>query len=70
MAAIWAPVNRYRIWFEIEALAAEGMARVGAIPETAARTIRKRPQAGRHERGRCRADRRDRARPATTSSPS
>jgi adenylosuccinate lyase len=42
MAAIWAPVNRYRIWFEIEALAAEGMARVGAIPETAARTIRER----------------------------
>ncbi len=26
MAAIWAPANRYRIWFEIEALAAEGMA--------------------------------------------
>jgi adenylosuccinate lyase len=40
MAAIWAPVNRYRIWFEIEALAAEGMAQVGAIPEAAARTIR------------------------------
>jgi adenylosuccinate lyase len=40
MAAIWAPENRYRIWFEIEVLAAEGMARVGAIPETAARTIR------------------------------
>ena len=40
MAAIWAPANRYRIWFEIEALAAEGMARIGAIPETAARTIR------------------------------
>ena len=40
MAAIWAPENRYRIWFEIEALAAEGMARVGAIPEDAARTIR------------------------------
>jgi adenylosuccinate lyase len=40
MAAIWAPVNRYRIWFEVEALAAEGMARVGAIPEAAARTIR------------------------------
>ena len=32
MAAIWAPENRYRIWFEIEALAAEGMARIGAIP--------------------------------------
>jgi adenylosuccinate lyase len=42
MAAIWAPENRYRIWFEIEALAAEGMARVGAIPEEAARTIRER----------------------------
>jgi adenylosuccinate lyase len=40
MAAIWAPENRYRIWFEIEALAAEGMARTGAIPEAAARTIR------------------------------
>ena len=40
MAAIWAPENRYRIWFEIEALAAEGMARIGAIPEEAARTIR------------------------------
>jgi adenylosuccinate lyase len=40
MTAIWAPVNRYRIWFEVEALAAEGMARVGAIPLEAARAIR------------------------------
>src|ERR1700733_3678428 len=40
MAGIWAPENRYRIWFEIEALAAEGMARAGAIPESAARNIR------------------------------
>ncbi len=40
MAGIWAPENRYRIWFEIEALAAEGMARTGAIPESAARNIR------------------------------
>ncbi|HET6608417.1 MAG TPA: adenylosuccinate lyase [Rhodopila sp.] len=40
MAAIWAPENRYRIWFEIEALAAEGMARAGLIPESAARNIR------------------------------
>ena len=40
MDAIWAPENRYRIWFEIEALAAEGMARFGAIPATAARAIR------------------------------
>jgi adenylosuccinate lyase len=42
MAAIWAPENRYRIWFEVEALAAEGMARIGAIPEQAARNIRDR----------------------------
>ena len=40
MGAIWDPINRYRIWFEIEALAAEGMARIGAIPADAARTIR------------------------------
>ena len=40
MAAIWAPENRYRIWFEVEALAAEGMARIGAIPGEAARNIR------------------------------
>ncbi|HET6238170.1 MAG TPA: adenylosuccinate lyase [Acetobacteraceae bacterium] len=40
MDAIWAPENRYRIWFEIEALAAEGMAQFGFIPATAARAIR------------------------------
>ncbi len=40
MTAIWAPENRYRIWFEVEALAAEGMARVGAIPLEAAHAIR------------------------------
>jgi adenylosuccinate lyase len=40
MEAIWAPANRYRIWFEIEALAAEGMARIGAIPKAAANAIR------------------------------
>ena len=40
MAAIWAPENRFRIWFEIEALAAEAMAELGAIPAEAARTIR------------------------------
>ena len=42
MTAIWAPENRYRIWFEIEALAAEAMAELGAIPAAAARTIRSR----------------------------
>ncbi len=40
MAAIWAPENRYRIWFEIEALAAEAMAELGDIPVSAARNIR------------------------------
>ena len=40
MAAIWAPANRFRIWFEIEALAAEAMAELGAIPASAARNIR------------------------------
>ncbi len=40
MAAIWAPENRYRIWFEIEALAAEAMAEFGAIPKESARAIR------------------------------
>ncbi len=40
MAAIWAPENRFRIWFEIEALAAEAMAAGGDIPTSAARNIR------------------------------
>lgn len=42
MAAIWSPEERYRIWFEIEALAAEAMARLGTIPAQAARDIRER----------------------------
>ncbi len=45
MSRIWAPENRFRIWFEIEALAAEAMASQGTIPETAARTIRERGNA-------------------------
>ncbi len=40
MVAIWAPENRFRIWFEIEALAAEAMAELGQIPKEAAHTIR------------------------------
>ncbi|MCS6890538.1 MAG: adenylosuccinate lyase [Rhodovarius sp.] len=40
MAAIWSPEERFRIWFEIEALAAEAMAEIGAIPAEAAREIR------------------------------
>ena len=40
MEAIWSPANRYRIWFEIEALAVEAMAAHGHVPTAAARTIR------------------------------
>ena len=40
MAAIWSPEERFRIWFEIEALAAEAMAGLGTIPADAARVIR------------------------------
>jgi adenylosuccinate lyase len=39
MAAIWEPQTRYRIWFEIEAHAADAMAKLGIIPKSAARTI-------------------------------
>jgi adenylosuccinate lyase len=42
MAAIWSPENRFRLWFEIEALVAEAMARLGTIPEAAASNIRER----------------------------
>ncbi|MCT6856202.1 MAG: adenylosuccinate lyase, partial [Bombella apis] len=40
MTAIWSPINRYRIWFEIEALACEALARRGEIPAEAAKVIR------------------------------
>lgn len=42
MTAIWSAENRYRIWFEIEALACEAMANLGTIPREAAETIRRR----------------------------
>jgi adenylosuccinate lyase len=42
MAAIWDPQTRYRIWFEIEAHAADAMAKLGMIPKAAAKTIRER----------------------------
>lgn len=45
MAAIWSPENRYRIWFEIEALACEAMAELGEIPRESAATIRERGDA-------------------------
>jgi adenylosuccinate lyase len=43
MTAIWAPETRFRIWFEIEAAAADAMAEIGQIPASAAKTI--------HEKG-------------------
>jgi adenylosuccinate lyase len=39
MAAIWSPETRFRIWFEIEAHAADAMAELGLIPKQAAKTI-------------------------------
>src|SRR5262249_55462717 len=39
MAAIWSPETRFRIWFEIEAHAADAMAELGIIPKEAARKI-------------------------------
>ena len=39
MTAIWTPETRFRIWFEIEAHAADAMAEFGIIPKAAARKI-------------------------------
>ena len=36
MAAIWSLETRFRIWFEIEAHAADAMAELGIIPKAAA----------------------------------
>jgi adenylosuccinate lyase len=42
MTALWEPETRFRIWFEIEAHAADAMADLGLIPKEAAKVIRKR----------------------------
>jgi adenylosuccinate lyase len=39
MAAIWAPENRFRIWFEIEAHACDAQAALGVIPKEAAEAV-------------------------------
>jgi adenylosuccinate lyase len=39
MAAIWEAQTRFRIWFEIEAHAADAQAELGVIPKDAAKTI-------------------------------
>lgn len=39
MAAIWSPEQKFRIWFEIEAHAADAQAELGVIPKDAAKTV-------------------------------
>lgn len=39
MVSIWSPETKFRIWFEIEAHACDALARLGVIPESAAKTI-------------------------------
>ena len=49
MADLWSQDTKFRIWFEIEAHAAEGMARIGLVPEDAARTIREKGDAAKFD---------------------
>jgi adenylosuccinate lyase len=39
MVAIWSPEMRFRIWFEIEAHATTALAKLGVVPQEAARAI-------------------------------
>ena len=39
MASIWEPQTRFKIWFEIEAHAADALAEFGVIPKDSAKTI-------------------------------
>src|ERR1700754_4186854 len=39
MASIWSPETKFRIWFEIEAHAADAMAELGIIPKEAAAKV-------------------------------
>src|SRR6201747_263538 len=39
MASIWEPQTRFKIWFEIEAHAADAQAELGVVPKEAAKTI-------------------------------
>jgi adenylosuccinate lyase len=42
MAALWSPETKFATWLEVELLAAEAEARLGMIPEAAARRLRER----------------------------
>ncbi|WP_404379710.1 adenylosuccinate lyase [Caenispirillum salinarum] len=44
MAAIWEPENKFRIWFEIEAHACDAQAKLGVVPEAAAKAVWERGQ--------------------------
>ena len=59
MPTIWAPETRFRIWFEIEAHAADAMAELGMIPKEAAKAIWEKGSKAKFDVAR---DRRDRAR--------
>ena len=39
MVKIWEPENKFRIWFEIEAHACDAQAKLGVIPESAAKNV-------------------------------
>ena len=39
MTQIWEPENKFRIWFEIEAHACDAQAKLGIIPEDAAKRV-------------------------------
>ncbi len=39
MTAIWSPETKFKIWFEIEAHAADALAELGVIPKSAAKTV-------------------------------
>lgn len=39
MVAIWSPESKFRIWFEIEAHACDAQAKLGVIPEAAAKAV-------------------------------
>jgi len=42
MARIWEPEAKFRIWLEIETLAAEAMAKLGLIPKSVPEAVKKR----------------------------
>ena len=66
MAAIWEPQTRFRIWFEIEAHAADAMAELGIIPKEAGESHL--GQGARTRPSMSRASMRSSARSSTTSS--